>query len=392
MARACQGANGGQGQRVGLPDPAVRHGGAIAQPSTDSWRVSPSASGVARRGLRTAVMAKKGKKKSRKKKANAGMFGKRTPAVPSADAARRAAGRAATGADRDHVAEALSAMNLRGDVAGCARTTGPRPSRVCCHGAPACAADGGRGGRAPSAAGAAGDSAARNCANAKSTAPSCPDCGHLQDGGRFDAWLVYHGMFGAPTTPPTYPFARFGPPEFPFAWFAQVPRAAMLCNCARRAVGIEHWICGRFRLASALFAIDCMTDPESALLLRDVGVLDWAVAPVRSFADILSEPELDVLIGDSKALYYAALGDAHPALAGVPQVLVHASASRSCACAALREYADKCQSRTGDVKPADSVMGQWCCYGASLLLSACVGGALRACVHGRCLCALTQPL
>ena len=38
MARACQGANGGQAQRAGLPDQAVRHGGAIAQPSTDSWR------------------------------------------------------------------------------------------------------------------------------------------------------------------------------------------------------------------------------------------------------------------------------------------------------------------------------------------------------------------
>ena len=269
-----------------------------------------------------------------------------------------------------------------------------RDPRACAggHGAPVCAADGGRGGRAPSAAGAAGDSAAPNCANAKSTAPSCPDCGHLQDGGEFDLWLVYHGMFGPPTTPRTYPFARFGPPEFPFAWFAQVPRAAMLCNCARRAVGIEHWKCGRFRLAASLFGIDCMTDPESALLLRDVGVLDWAVAPVRSFADILSEPELDVLIGDSKALYYAALGDAHPTLAGVAQVLVHASASRRCACTALRAYAEKCQSRTGDVNPAHSDMEQWCCYGASLLLSACVGGALRACIHGRCHCALTQPL
>lgn len=94
------------------------------QPSADSWRVSTSASGVARRGLRTAVMAKKGKKKARKKKTHAGMFGKRTPAVPSEKAARLAAGRAATGADRDHVAEALSAVHLRGDVAGCARTTG----------------------------------------------------------------------------------------------------------------------------------------------------------------------------------------------------------------------------------------------------------------------------
>ena len=131
-------------------------------------------------------------------------------------------------------------------------------------------------------------------------------------------------------------------------------------DCARRAVGIEHWKCGRFRLAASLFGIDCMTDPESALLLRDVGVLDWAVAPVRSFADILSEPELDVLIGDSKALYYAALGDAHPTLAGVAQVLVHASASRRCACTALRAYAEKCQSRTGDVIAASNYGN--CCY------------------------------